>query len=332
MNKINPFTFPLEGAVKSEDAFSCDQESRRQIWEFSRIQQETTQKQFTPIGVFPSYIPFRVAFSMGLLETAIKSVGLYRLGIRNALNIKIKSLDMAFPNLPDALDGYRILHLTDLHLDLLPGLEDAIAKHLSGIEFDLCVMTGDYQQNSNSPYKKIIAPLEKIVTAIEARDGVIATLGNHDDYHLAAALEDLGIEVLVNETVFLDRNGARLHVTGLDDVNRFFTPMAGEALIKRTDSFGLALVHSPEMAGEASSKGYALYLCGHTHGGQVCLPGGRPLMNRLVRNHDYAFGLWKCGGMTGYTSPGIGVSGVPVRFFCKGEATLVTLKKETSPS
>jgi hypothetical protein len=89
----------------------------------------------------------------------------------------------------------------------------------------------------------------------------------------------------------------------------------------------LALVHSPEFAAEAAEAGYSLYLCGHTHGGQVAPPGGRPILTPLSRNHRLARGLWQHGGMTGYTSRGAGVSGVPLRYYSPAEVTVVTLTR-----
>ena len=79
----------------------------------------------------------------------------------------------------------------------------------------------------------------------------------------------------------------------------------------------------------AAAAGCALYLCGHTHGGQICLPGGRPILTHLTRCRHLASGRWQCGAMTGYTNRGIGVSGPPLRFNCSGEAAVITLRRST---
>ena len=86
-------------------------------------------------------------------------------------------------------------------------------------------------------------------------------------------------------------------------------------------------MHSAEVADDADEAGYSLYLCGHTHGGQICLPGGRPLVTHLKRCRHAARGLWRQGGMTGYTSCGLGVSDLPVRFNTRGEIVLITLRR-----
>jgi predicted MPP superfamily phosphohydrolase len=80
------------------------------------------------------------------------------------------------------------------------------------------------------------------------------------------------------------------------------------------------------MAGEAATACYDLYLCGHCHGGQVCLPSGRPLITHLSRHRDLHAGLWRLGGMWGYTSRGAGLADPPVRFNCQGEVTEFRLR------
>jgi hypothetical protein len=80
------------------------------------------------------------------------------------------------------------------------------------------------------------------------------------------------------------------------------------------------------MAGEAAAAGYSLYLCGHCHGGQMCLPGGRPLLTHLSRHRDLYAGLWRQGEMWGYTSMGAGLANPPVRFNCPGEVTEFRLR------
>jgi predicted MPP superfamily phosphohydrolase len=90
-------------------------------------------------------------------------------------------------------------------------------------------------------------------------------------------------------------------------------------------------VHSAEVADDADAAGYALYLCGHTHGGQICLPGGRPLVTHLKRCRHAASGLWRQGRMVGYTSRGLGVSDLPMRFNTRGEVVVITLRRSTDP-
>jgi hypothetical protein len=87
------------------------------------------------------------------------------------------------------------------------------------------------------------------------------------------------------------------------------------------------LVHSPELFDLAAVNGYKLYLCGHTHGGQICLPGGIPVIRHLYNGKKYYRGLWQYNGMKGYTSEGCGTSGIPIRYNSHSEVTLFTLKQ-----
>jgi predicted MPP superfamily phosphohydrolase len=170
-----------------------------------------------------------------------------------------------------------------------------------------------------------IAPL---MDAIDVRDGVFAVLGNHDTHDLVEAVEMLGIRVLVNEHQTIERSGAAIRLTGIDDVNYFYTDDADATLRAPRDGLlSIALVHSPEMADVAAEAGYALYLSGHTHGGQVCLPDGRPLYTAISRHKNLAAGAWTFGDMIGYTSRGVGVAR-PVRFNCPPEVALLRLRCE----
>ncbi|MGH7033546.1 MAG: metallophosphoesterase, partial [Stellaceae bacterium] len=230
--------------------------------------------------------------------------------------------------LPRAFEGYRILHLSDTHLDCLPNLATVARAMLKSVEVDLVVLTGDIHGRHRAPLQDSVGPLAAMLEGLEPRDGRIAVLGNHDPAAMAEALEDLGFAVLINRSTTLERGAERLVLTGHDDVHRFFTPAARTALGAAPPGFRIALVHSAEMADHAEAEGYSLYLCGHTHGGQLCLPGGRPVLTHLRRCRFGARGAWRCGRMVGYTSNGLGVSGAPLRYNCPGEMAVITLHRE----
>ena len=90
-------------------------------------------------------------------------------------------------------------------------------------------------------------------------------------------------------------------------------------------------MHSAEVADHAAAAKYALYLSGHTHGGQICRPGGRPIVTRLLRCRHAGIGTWSEGNMIGYTSCGLGVGDVPLRFNCRGEVSIITLRRSPPP-
>jgi predicted MPP superfamily phosphohydrolase len=305
-------------------------DAARQFWQQRRSLMEKSEFRYSPTGV--RRIDAGDLFERALdgFELALKATGLFRVGNQSAKDVRLKQFELSFDNLPDEFDGYTILHLTDLHIDHGPEIENAIVKAVDGISADICVMTGDYRAANDGPHEQIINPMARLLDAINIQDGTYAVLGNHDDHKLGLSLEKrLGVRLLANEQIVIERNQSRLRIAGADDVNRFYTADAAHVLSTAQDDFGIALVHSPEMANEAAQGGYSLYLCGHTHGGQVCLPGGKPLVTHLTRNRDLASGLWRVGSMTGYTSPGAGISGPAVRFFSRGEVTLITLRKSS---
>lgn len=258
---------------------------------------------------------------------ALRVVGLAGAGHRNALSVRVEEIVLDFPGLPPAFDGYRILHLSDMHFDRLPRLSEELARTLAGTEVDLVAVTGDFMDRQSTPAEVIAGHAARVLGSVTARDGVFATLGNHDAVRLLPALSAIGIRMLLNETATVRRGDERIRLTGIDDVHSFATPHAFRALADSGDGFKIALVHSPEAASEAERAGFRLYLAGHTHGGQLCLPGGRPLFTGIRRPHrKLCAGLWRVGEMTGYTSRGAGVTKLPFRFNCPGEATLFVLR------
>ncbi|SKA30267.1 hypothetical protein SAMN02745126_04923 [Enhydrobacter aerosaccus] len=262
------------------------------------------------------------AFSLGLRLTP-----LHGRGRRNALDLQQVEMELDLPGLPAAFDGYRLLQLSDTHLDAFPEIAEATHRLLDGLTVDALAITGDVHGNHHAPIDRSTSLLMQALRGLTVTGPRLAILGNHDDVTMAGALARLGFEVLVNRSVTLERGGERLTVTGLDDVHNFYTDAALAALREPGEAFRIALVHSAEMADHAADAGYALYLSGHTHGGQVCLPGGRPLVTQLTRCRHAAVGLWREGRMIGYTSRGLGVSDPPVRFNCRGEVALITLRR-----
>ncbi len=302
--------------------------SEREIWAERRRAMERRRRHFTPDGTRPHW-PSEV-FGHGLRAFGLgaRLLGFYGRGRRNALTPELVELTLTFPDLPPAFDGYRILHLSDTHLDYLPELAVTARARLSGKDVDLLALTGDVQGHYRAPLRDAVAPLAELVSGIGVGDRRLAVLGNHDPAAMAEALEGLGFAVLLNQSTVLGRRDQHIIVTGLDDVHRFYTPYARRALSDAPGGFRIALVHSAEVADYAAAAGYALYLCGHTHGGQIRLPNGRSLFTRLRRCRFGADGEWRAGRMIGYTSRGLGISGAPLRYNCPGEMSIITLRRQ----
>lgn len=319
---------PLSAAKSGAAGFSTS----RQVWVERRRLMETKKAQFGPDG--PRSLWRNRIFSAGLssLYGGARFFGLDGRGRRNALDVRLVTRSISFPDLPQSFDGYRILHLSDTHLDCLPELATVAAGLLAGIEVDLLALTGDIHGDHRAPVSASIGPLAEAIKGVRVKDRRLAVLGNHDPADMAEALEGLGFEVLLNESTVLSRRDEHIGVTGLDDVHRFFTTNALDALSGSAGGFRIALVHSAEVADYASAAGYALYLCGHTHGGQICLPSGRPIITHLLRCRHGSVGLWREGNMIGYTSRGLGVGDVPLRFNCRGEIAVITLRQPVQAS
>ena len=255
----------------------------------------------------------------------LKITGYYKKGYGNAKTISVNEITLKYPNLPSAFNGFRILHLSDLHIDSIPGFAAHIIDKVITLKFDCCLLTGDYRRDINGSFNHILKPLHILSKYIRAPFGTFAVLGNHDTYLMARYEHESGLELLVNESVEIIKNGEKILISGTDDPFNFFTEDALLSLETKGYDFKIAMVHTPELAKVASKNKYDLYLCGHTHGGQICLKEGAPLISHQFEGKQFNHGLWNIGKMTGYTSKGAGVSGMPVRFNCAAEITLFTL-------
>ena len=286
----------------------------------------------SPLGARAKRRWDQFVFMLRLFDAFLALTKLHDRGMRNALDLRTTRFELTFDRLPKAFNGFRILHLSDIHFDSLPGLTARVLPMVAGEPVDLCVLTGDYLMNVGGPHGHVVPDLAALVDAVRSRHGLVAVLGNHDPADMVPSLESLGIRVLIDETITIEDGGEAIHVTGTDDVHYFHTERAGAALRDAPEGFRIALVHSPEIAGLAARAGFDLYLTGHTHGGQVCLPGGRALITHLVCHSNLARGLWRLGGMQGYTTTGVGVSGIPVRFNTRGEVVVLTLRRSRLPT
>lgn len=258
----------------------------------------------------------------------LKFFGYFEKGMANAKNIRLNKVGFSFDDFPDAFDGYKIMHLSDFHLDTYPGIEKDMICLIDQIECDLCVMTGDYRKATHGAYRQVLPVMRKIVEHVQAKDGIVGIMGNHDTFLMVEHLEKMGIRMLINESLKISRGNDQITLTGTDDPYYYFTDLAVDILQQEDENFKIALVHTSELYDIAADMGYDLYLCGHTHGGQICLPGGRPVITHQFEGREFYKGPWKYKNMRGYTNVGCGVSAIPIRFNCPGEIALIELKKK----
>ncbi|MDR3629181.1 MAG: CDP-archaeol synthase [Desulfocapsaceae bacterium] len=257
-----------------------------------------------------------------------KATGLYSTGEKNALDLKIEEISFNFEELPNSFDGFRILFLVDLHLDGLDGLDGKIAEMLRKQEVDLCCIGGDVRMKTYGPSAECIRKLKNLMQCVHARHGILGVLGNHDCIEMLPDFEEAGIVMLVNDSWPIEINGDRIWVLGVDDPHYYRLHAAGEAAKGvPEEAFSIFLAHSPEAFEDAARVQASLYLCGHTHGGQICLIEGTPVFTNSRAPRYTAAGSWQFENMQGYTSRGVGPSSIPVRFNCPGEITVITLRK-----
>lgn len=268
------------------------------------------------------------------IANLLKCTGFADRARRNCCDYRLERNDVYLPDLPVAFDGYTILHLSDLHADGLIDGGEGIRKILETVPCDLAVMTGDFSYDeAGIQYEPCLEALAPIVDTISAKDGIFGVLGNHDLLEMVPGLELIGVQMLMNDAAHLQRGSARIVLAGVDDPHFYECDDLQKALSTAgNDQFVILLSHSPEIAQEASMFGVDLYLCGHTHGGQICLPGGMPLFANTSCLRSYLSGSWNCGAMQGYTSRGTGFSLAAARFFCPPEITLHTLHTGSYPS
>lgn len=288
----------------------------------------TALSPFARLLNFENFIYYR-----WLISGTIKLLGLYQRGAQNALNIRLKSIQLEFDSLPDAFNTYRILFISDLHIDGLPGLYQCIIDLVKDLRVDICLLGGDYRMEMYGSFIEANRRLHRLVEHIQAMDGVFGILGNHDCLEIAPALEDSRICMLVNDSVTIDRQNQTLSIVGIDDPHYYQCHDLEKAFSEiPPDDFAILLSHSPEVVDDIQGRRVDLCLCGHTHAGQIRLPGIGPLFTHCRAPRKYAYGLWRHDGTVGYTSSGAGSSGVPVRFNCPPEVVLLTLTQTAKKS
>lgn len=255
-----------------------------------------------------------------LIRGVLRFLRLYQRGVANSLNIQHRVNRVHLPRLPAAFEGFRILHLSDLHLDMNPAYPAALIAAVRDLDYELCVITGDFRASTTGPSKPAIDALAEVRPHLKAP--VYGILGNHDAVHSVPMIEALDIRLLLNESVPLERGAARIHLCGIDDPHYFRCDNFEKAADSiPSNELAILLSHSPETYRRAAHLGFDLMLSGHTHGGQICLPGGRALITNANCPRSYCAGAWKHGELQGYTSVGSGSSMVDVRFNCRPEVT-----------
>jgi hypothetical protein len=256
-------------------------------------------------------------------EWAFRLTGLTRLGKRNFRNVQVVKNPVVLPQSHAKLAGLRILQISDLHLDLDPELAHVVVDRLHGLtsQYDLAVLTGDFRNSTYGDFHPAMKYTHEIVQALQAP--AYGILGNHDYLEMAVQMELMGVKMLLNEASQVEFQGTSLWLVGIDDSNLYKTHDIPRALRGvPDDAYKVLLSHAPETYDEAAEAGFDYFMCGHTHGGQVCLPGGIPIITHCHAPRRCARGNWEWKGMKGFTTTGTGGCGAALRLNCPPEMVI----------
>jgi len=249
--------------------------------------------------------------------------------------VRVDRVDLPVRDLPPALEGIRIAHISDLHIgrQLRAPRLDRFVQRVNELEADLIVVTGDIFDFD----PRFIEEGCRVLSKLRARHGVFAVLGNHDVYTgadaVASAIARLtSIRLLRDEWLTVPIEGTPLYLLGIDDPGKGWRERDSESpalerLAKEapTDSTRILLVHRPSFFGQAAALGLPVALAGHTHGGQISLPppAHHHNVSRLISR--WTRGLFDDGESVLYVNRGLGVAGPPVRINCPREIALLKL-------
>jgi predicted MPP superfamily phosphohydrolase len=248
--------------------------------------------------------------------------------------LDVEQVEIILPRLPKSFSGLRILHISDIHIGGWMNrtrLSDVIelAKRQKP---DLVVMTGDYVIGSSWTENLDDAALDFIeeVSKLTADYLVLGVLGNHDHWtdagKVRAMLSKCGVVELNNGVYSLRRGEDRLHIAGVDDVREHKARLGDVCNLLPESGGAILLAHEPDFADMSSQKDiFDLQLSGHSHGGQVVIPFYGPLVLPYL-GRKYPSGLYKVGNMWQYTTRGVGMTEPAVRFNCRPEITVLTLR------
>jgi predicted MPP superfamily phosphohydrolase len=260
-----------------------------------------------------------------VIRNTLKLTGLYWRGRRNAENIQLRHHHVKLPDLPTSFDGFTILHLSDMHVDISQGAMRRLIELLPSVRYDICVLTGDFRGKTFGPFGAALEGLARVRAHLKGP--VYGVLGNHDTVCMVPGMEAMGIRMLLNEAETTVRGDQRIHLAGIDDPHYYRVDNIEKVASQFPhDEFSILLSHTPEIYRQAAHADFNLLLSGHTHGGQICLPGSIPITLDSVLPRYMGSGAWKYHDMVGYTSVGAGTVIVPVRLNCFPEMTLHRLQ------
>ena len=256
------------------------------------------------------------------------AAGVASKGVHDGIRLPdVVEVEVEFPDLPSAFDGYRIAHLSDLHVSAAARADRTagVVRIVNALAPDLVAITGDFVDGTAERRTADMSPLADL----RAADGVVGCTGNHEYYSgwgvWRGVLAGMGVRVLENERLLLRRGADTLAILGENDPASFDSDIHVAAGMVPYGAFRILLAHRPTRLAEHAAYGVRLQLSGHTHGGAAIG------LDRLVAraNEGHVRGLYREHGLTLYVNSGTGQwAGFPTRLGVVPEITLITLRRE----
>jgi uncharacterized protein len=287
------------------------------------------------IGLIGSYVisALRGVVAPSVLDVA---VGAYAVGLLLAFWsvvirrrwVRVRTVDVPIVGLAKAFEGYRIAHLSDLHIGSFSprGRADRWVRQANAQGADLVALTGDYVTSGVLFHDDIAGAL----SGLRARDGVVAVMGNHDYFGdgepLVTLLRAAGVEVLRNQNRPLERDGEALTLAGTDDVWTKRANVTQTLAGAPADRPTIVLAHDPKLFPALAKRGVSLVLSGHTHWGQVAMPFLATRYNLSSRSFRHHADVYRENGAILHVHPGLGTTGPPVRLGAPPEITVMRLR------
>jgi len=275
-----------------------------------------------------------VASNRALEALAATGAAMAAWGLFEAQWVQGRELEIGVPGLPGALDGLTVLHLSDFHAGT-PSLNVRTLRKAAALgvawQPDLVALTGDILSHGRAR--------DAVVRAMEGLRpplGILAVLGNHDvgdtndPFSRGIVIDDWGsapVTVLRDEAVVIESRGHEIEIAGVDPaLFALGTNRPPEELFSRPEAFRILLSHFPDVPAQMRPGTCALALCGHLHGGQICLPTPRGKLRLSHRSYRYDEGVYEDPGTTVVVSRGLGTTLVPFRVMARPEVCLLRLR------
>jgi len=248
-----------------------------------------------------------------------------RVAMDEASSLSLERIEIRLKRLPKRLDGFKIIHLSDIHHSPFTNLEhiERTVKIANRLRPDMFLLTGDYVSHE----KKYIGPVSKVLGKLSCEFGTYACLGNHDHWTdpnlVVKKFTEVGIKMLVNEGFRFEARGGSFWLAGVDDHMVGKTDLAAALKGSFPDEMKLLLAHNPLIFRAAARFGVDLTLSGHTHGGQIKV---RDPEKRVLPRRKLTSGLHRRKESQIYITRGIGTVVLPIRYQCPPEISFLELR------